>query len=116
MEIIKSLNTPLKWRGIPKFKDEYVYPIVQVQEGGADLHFKFTPYKGSIKRKAVYMTICDYRQYTALDIINGLEKIGFNTRHSYDAVMKFYKDRNLDLGFRRKCVKNDTNIINNARP
>lgn len=101
-----SLNTSLKWRDVPKFKDDgYVYPIVQVQENGCDLHFKFTPFKGSQKRKVVYMVIENYQQYTALDIINGLEQIGFNTRHSHDAVMKLYKSKGLDLGFVRKTLK-----------
>ena len=90
---------------MPKFKDDYLYPIVQVQGSGNDLHFKFTPFKGSQKKKAIYMVIENYRQYTALEIIDGLEQIGFNTRHSYDAVMKFYHDRGLNLGFVRKILK-----------
>lgn len=106
MQIKTSRKTPLKWKDVPKFKDnEYSYEIVQIQESGDDLHFKFTPFKGSQKRKVVYMVIENYRQYTALDIINGLEQIGFNTRHSNDAVMKFYKDRGLDLGFVKKILK-----------
>lgn len=101
-----SLTTSLKWRDVPKFKDDgYVYPIVQVQENGRDLHFKFTPFKGSQKREVVYMVIENYRQYSVLEIMDGLEQIGFNTRHSNDAVMKFYKDRGLDLGFVKKTLK-----------
>lgn len=106
MQIKTSRKTSLKWKDVPKFKDDdYVYPIVQVQESGNDLHFKFTPFKGSKQRKSAYMVIENYRKNTALEIMDGLEQIGFNTRHSYDAVMKFYKDKGLDLGFVRKISK-----------
>lgn len=51
------------------------------------------------------MTIENYRQYTALEVINALDDVKFNTRHSYDAVLKFYHERHLDLGFIRKILK-----------
>lgn len=106
MNISASRKTSLKWKDIPKFKDdEYFYPIVQVQENGDDLHFKFTPFRGSQKRVATYMVIEGYRKYTAFEILYGLEQIGFYTRHSNDAVMKFYHDRGLDLGSVRKTIK-----------
>lgn len=107
MQIKTSRKTPLKWKDVPKFKDDdYFYSIVQVQESGNDLHFKFTPFRGSKERKATYMVIENYRRNTALEIMDGLEQIGFNTRHSHDAVMKFYKGKGLDLGFVRKISKN----------
>lgn len=106
MEIIRSEKTKLKWKDIPKYKDdEYFYPIVQVQEKDNELHFKFTPFRGSLKRKITYMIIGNFRKYPALDIINALDDIGFNTRHSYDAVMQFYHKRGLDLGFTKKILK-----------
>lgn len=105
MDIIRSNKTKLKWKDIPKYKDdEYFYPIVQVQENDGNLCFKFTPYKGVIF-KALYMTIENYKQYSALDIVNALEDIGFNARHSYDAVMHFYNEKKMDLGFIKKILK-----------
>lgn len=104
MELIKSNKTKLKWKEPKKYKDDYKYPIVQIQESSSDLCFKFTPYKGA-NFKALYMTIENYKQYYALDIVNALEEIGFNTRHSYDAVMHFYHERDLDLGFTKKILK-----------
>lgn len=105
MNITKSDKSNLKWKDVPKFKDDYNYPIVQVQESENNLYFKFTPYKGA-PYKVLYMTIEDYKRYSALDIVNALDDIGFNTRHSYDAVLKFYHERDLDLGFTRKILKN----------
>lgn len=104
MEIISSNKIKLKWKEPKKYKDDYTYPIVQVQESNGDLCFKFTPYKGATF-KALYMTIENYKQYSALDIVNALEDIRFNTRHSYDAVLQFYHKRDLDLGFTRKILK-----------
>lgn len=104
MEIIRSSKNKLKWKEPKKYKDDYTYPIVQVQESDGDLFFKFTPYKGA-SSKALYMTIENYKQYSALDIVNTLEDIGFNTRHSYDAIMQFYRDKDLDLGFTSKILK-----------
>ena len=104
MEIIRSKSAKLKWEEPKKYKDDYKYPIVQVQESDGDLFFKFTPYKGATF-KPLYMTIENYKQYSALDIVNALEDIGFNTRHSYDAVLQFYHERDLDLGFTRKILK-----------
>jgi hypothetical protein len=40
-----------------------------------------------------------------LEIFNILVNIGFYTRHSHDAVFKFYHDRGLDLGFTRNFLK-----------
>lgn len=104
--IHESRKTKLKWKEPKKWKDEYRYPIVQLQADGENLCFKFTPtrYKGQIV-KPLYMTIESYRQYTALEVINALDDVGFNTRHSYDAVLKFYHERHLDLGFTRKILK-----------
>lgn len=104
MEIIRSESTKLKWKDPKKYKDDYRYPIVQVQESDGSLCFKFTPYKGATF-KPLYMTIENYKQYSALEIVNALEDIGFNTRHSYDAVLQFYHERNLDLGFTKKILK-----------
>lgn len=104
MDIIRSNKTKLKWKEQKKYNDDYKYPIVQVQENDGNLCFKFTPYKGAIF-KALYMTIENYKQYSALDIVNALENIGFNTRHSYDAVMHFYHEIDLDLGFTKKILK-----------
>lgn len=104
MGIISSSKTKLKWKEPKKYKDDYRYPIVQVQEIDGNLFFKFTPYKGATF-KALYMTIENYKQYSALDIVNALEDIGFNTRHSYDAILQFYHERDLDLGFTRKILK-----------
>lgn len=104
MELIRSNETKLKWKEPKKYKDNYKYPIVQVQESDGSLFFKFTPYKKATF-KALYMTIENYKQYSALDIVNTLENIGFNTRHSYDVVMDFYHKRDLDLGFTKKILK-----------
>lgn len=104
MELIKSNKTKLKWKEPKKYKDDYKYPIVQVQESDGSLCFKFTPYKGATF-KPLYMTIENYKQYSALEIVNALEDIGFNTRHSYDAILQFYHERDLDLGFTRKILK-----------
>lgn len=104
MEIIKSNKTSLKWKEPKKYKDEYFYSIVQIQECNETLCFKFTRFKGS-RLPSLYMTIENYKQYSALDIVNTLENIGFNTRHSYDAVMDFYYERDLDLGFTKKILK-----------
>lgn len=104
MEIIRSESTKLKWKEPKKYKDDYTYPIVQVQESDGSLCFKFTPYKGATF-KPLYMTIENYKKYSALEIVNALEDIGFNTRHSYDAILQFYHERNLDLGFTKKILK-----------
>lgn len=104
MDIIRSNKTKLKWKEPKKYKDDYNYPIVQVQESDGNLCFKFTPYKGAIF-KALYMTIENYKQYSALDIVNALEDIRFNARHSYDAVMHFYHEKKMDLGFIKKILK-----------
>lgn len=104
MDIIISNKTKLKWKEPKKYKDDYKYPIVQVQESDGNLCFKFTPYKGAIF-KALYMTIENYKQYSAIDIVNVLESVGFNTRHSYDAVMHFYNEKKMDLGFIKKILK-----------
>lgn len=105
MIIEQSNKTKLKWKVPKKFKDTYSYSTVQVQESEGNLHFKFTPSMCCKVRKPLYMTIADYTKYTALDIINALDDIGFNTRHSYDAVMQFYHDKGLDLGFATKILK-----------
>lgn len=101
--IHESRKTKLKWKDVPKFKDEYRWHVVQIQEYEDNLHFKFSG--GSIYLPTIYMTIENYRQYTALEVINALDDVGFNTRHSYDAVLKFYHERDLDLGFTRKILK-----------
>lgn len=105
MIIEQSNKTKLKWKEPKRFNDEYRYSVVQIQESEGNLHFKFTGHK-NYNLKPLYMTIADYTQYTALDIINALEDIGFNTRHSYDAVMQFYHEKGLDLGFTSKILKN----------
>lgn len=101
--IHESRKTKLKWKDVPKFKDDYRWPVVQIQEHEDNLHFKFSG--GSIYSPTIYMTIENYRQYTALEVINALDDVGFNTRHSYDAVLKFYHERDLDLGFTKKILK-----------
>lgn len=98
--IHESRKTKLKWKNVPKFKDNYRWPIVQIQEHEGSLHFKFSG--GSIYSPNIYMVIENYRQHTALEITNALDDVGFNTRHSYDAVLKFYHERGLELGFTRK--------------
>lgn len=103
IRIHKSRKSKLKWKDIPKFKDSYRWPVVQIQEHEGILHFKFSG--GSKYSPNTYFTIEDYRRYTALEIINSLDDIGFYTRHSYDAVLKFYHDRGLDLGFTRNFLK-----------
>lgn len=106
MKLTRSEKANLKWKEPRKFKDdEYFYTIVQIQESGDCLCFKFTPFKGAKIFKKLFVTIENYKQYSALDIVNALEEIGFNTRHSYDAVMHFYHDNNLDLGFMRNILK-----------
>lgn len=103
IQIYKSRKSKLKWKDVPKFKDSYRLPVVQIQEHEGSLHFKFS---GGFKYSPnTYFTIEDYRRYTAIEIINSLEDIGFNTRHSYDAVLKFYHDRELDLGFTRNFLQ-----------
>lgn len=101
--IHESRKTKLKWKDVPKFKDDYCWPVVQIQEHEGSLYFKFSG--GSIYSPNIYMTIEHYRQHTALEIINALDNVGFNTRHSYDAVLKSYHERNLDLGFTKKILK-----------
>lgn len=103
IRIHESPKSKLKWKDIPKFKDSYRWPVVQVQEHEGSLYFKFSG--GSQYTPNTYFTIEDYRKYTALEIINSLDDIGFSTRHSYDAVLKFYHDRGLDLGFVRNILK-----------
>lgn len=103
IQIHKSRRSELKWKDVPKFKDSYRLPVVQVQEHEGSLYFKFSG--GSKYSPSTYFTIEDYREYTALEIINSLEDISFNTRHSYDAVLKFYHDRGLDLGFTKNILK-----------
>lgn len=103
IRIHESRKSKLKWKDIPKFKDSYRWPVVQIQEHEGILHFKFPG--GSKYSPNTYFTIEDYRRYTALGIINSLDDIGFYTRHSYDAVLKFYHDRGLDLGFARNFLK-----------
>lgn len=102
MNIIRSEKTKLKWKEPKKYKDEYRWGICQIQEDSGNLHFKFST---GTSLKNQYMTIENYKQYTALDIINALEDIGFNTRHSYEAVMQFYKERDLEFGFIKKILK-----------
>lgn len=105
MIIEQSNKTKLKWKESKKFKDTYSYSTVQVQESDGNLHFKFTPSMCCKVRKPLYMTIADYTQYTALDIINALDGIGFNTRHSYDAVLHFYKEKGLRIGSTMEILK-----------
>lgn len=101
--IYESRKSKLKWKDIPKFKDDYCWSIVQVQEHEGILYFKFSG--GSKYSPNTYFTIENYREYTALEIINSLDDIGFYTRHSYDAVLKFYHERGLDLGFTKNILK-----------
>lgn len=103
IQIHKIRKSKLKWKDVPKFKDSYRLPVVQIQEHEGSLHFKFSG--GSKYSPNTYFTIEDYREYTALEIINSLEDIGFNTRHSYDVVLKFYHNRELDLGFTKNILK-----------
>lgn len=106
MKITRSYKSKLKWKEPKKYKDdEYFYTIVQIQENGDSLCFKFTPFKSAKIFKKLYATIENYKQYSALDIVNALEDLGFNTRHSYDAIMQFYRDKDLDLGFTSKILK-----------
>lgn len=103
MNIIRSEKAKLKWKEPKKYKDEYRWGICQIQEDSGNLHFKFSGAGKFFKNQ--YMTIENYKQYTALDIINALKDIGFNTRHSYEAVMQFYKERDLEFGFIKKILK-----------
>lgn len=103
IQIHKSRKSKLKWKDVPKFKDSYRLPVVQILDYEGSLYFKFSG--GSKYSPNTYFTIENYREYTALEIINSLDDIGFNTRHSYDAVLKFYHDRGLDLGFTRNFLK-----------
>lgn len=104
MKIEESYKTKLKWKEPKKFKDEYLYSVVQIQESEGDLHFKFT--RGIVCRgKTFYIVIHDYTKYTALDIINALDGIGFNTRHSYDAVLHFYIEKGLRIGSTMEILK-----------
>lgn len=104
MDVVESNKTSLKWGKIPKFKDEYLYSTVQVQSFKNDLHIKFTPFNGSV-RKPIYMVVKKYDMYSALDIVDCLERRGFNTRHSYDAIMKFYQEKGLHIGSTKRVLR-----------
>ena len=99
-----SLKTKLKWKEPKKYKDEYRFPIVQIQESKDNLHLKMTPHHGA-SFPPMYITIDKYKEHTALEVLNLLALLGYHTRHANSAVLGFYYERDLDLGFLKKVLR-----------
>ena len=101
--IHQSDKSKLKWKDCKKYKDKgYIYTTCQLQADGDNLCYKMRKWNG----ENWYLTIPSYKKYTALDIVNMLEQIGWNNRHTTDALFDFYQENDLDLGFVKKILKN----------
>lgn len=102
MDIQRTFTSNLKWGDCKKYKDAgYIYTTCQLQSDKDNLCYKMTCHD----RKALYITIKDYKRYTAVDIMNIFIEIGWDSRHVTDALLEFYKRNGLDLGFTKKILR-----------
>ena len=102
MEIIDK-PPKLKWKDYKKWKDSYIYNIIQLQEYQNDLYIKFS---SSFKSKVnLFYVIKDYKATTPNNIFscgNGMVE----SRHFNDAILDFYHSKGLPLGFVQPILKN----------
>ena len=104
MRIEISLKSKHKWKGAKKYVDkEYKYPTVYIMATRSDLCLK--AHKGWGTARNVFVTIHGFSSHTAVETLDLLDRYGWLTRHSRDAVLQLYKENNLDLGFTKRFVK-----------
>lgn len=103
MNIEISLKTKLKWKGAAKYVDNgYKYSTIYVMADGGDLCLK--AHKGQGVNRNIYITVHGYTSATAVQILGLLDRFGWLTRHSENAVLQFYKAHKLDMGFTKKIL------------
>ena len=104
MRIEISLKSKHKWKGAKKYVDkEYKYPPVNLRATGSGLALK--AHKAWAPARNVFVTIHGFSSHTAVETLDLLDRYGWLTRHSRDAVLQLYKENNLDLGFTKRFVK-----------
>ena len=100
------------------FKDnEFTFNVINFYDFEPDLLIRFKPRKNRflfwegaklffVKQSPIFLTVRNYRELTALDILhdlyNGCEHDAPLGRHFEDGLFAFYQAHGLDLGFVRR--------------
>ena len=103
-----SRKSDLKWKGLKKYQDKgYTFPTCYIQESDGNLCFKAVRWN----RENYYITIPDYKRYSALDIVNILIKYSWDSRHIIQALYDFYQENDLELGFIKPYLRSVPNCV-----
>lgn len=123
VEIRFSKTSDIKWKDAKKFHDgEYSYQNVYFKYDDKHIYLKIQsghysdgkycyykkPQKGTgskLFHPTYYLTIINYKNHTATDILRRLDEMGNRTRHTEDCILQFYKGKGLDLGFTTKILR-----------
>lgn len=92
-----------KWKDAQTFTDrEYYYPRIDILPIGQELVIRFKP---SLRRlKTYYLTIKDYKELTALQVINDVCGYALG-RHFEDGILTVWRNAGLRLGFNERRMK-----------
>lgn len=108
-----EIKSPIEnkiWKNSLIYKNnDFIFNKILILNDENNIYLKFIPNR-NLKLNIIYLIILNYKENNPVNIFNNLYGIDNDITYSLgmhfeDAILKFYKSKNLNLGFIKKILR-----------